>query len=282
MEGPNERGWWERWKKTVKDVLTTKRNHCQNYCKDEFMGKWSFGGLWPYHDRRLTIATPIAWGKALMAHAVSVKNHDFNVEDDMPICEVFHSLRGGSEDYTLFLDKFVRHVVGARKFDKLAVVMPISQFVMVSDEAFALLVYENQEARWKHMLKEGLKKTKIPAKYTDGGYANKETGRSRKSKGWDNEGIDKFNKLCNMVVVDRKAGHARDFEQGYLQHRCAIRDGSSRKASKKQVRTYTSDETVVDTVFHEMGADLVGYGTIWEEEEVAEQAQADVVQNWEV
>lgn len=39
MEGADEHRWWEMWKKTVKDELTKKRNHCQNYCKDEFMGK---------------------------------------------------------------------------------------------------------------------------------------------------------------------------------------------------------------------------------------------------
>lgn len=39
MEGHEEHKWWDTWKKTVKDELNIRRNHCQNYCKDEFMGR---------------------------------------------------------------------------------------------------------------------------------------------------------------------------------------------------------------------------------------------------
>ena len=209
------------------------------------------------------------------------RNHDFDVVQDMPVCDVFQAMRVSAEDYTLFLDKFVRHVVGARKFDKLAVVMPISSFVMISDEAYALLVYENQEARWKKMLKEGKTRTTMPAKYTDGGCANKDTGRSRKAKGWDNAGIDKFNRLCLLVVEDRKGHHAQDFEQGYLEHRCAIRDKKGRRQSKKKVKTYTSDHVVVESVFHEMGADLVGASTGWTAEVAFNDARENAAQDYE-
>ena len=40
MEGPSEHQWWDTWKRLVKDELNHRRNHCQNYCKDAFMGKW--------------------------------------------------------------------------------------------------------------------------------------------------------------------------------------------------------------------------------------------------
>ena len=61
MEGPNERGWWDRWKKTVKDGLTTKRNHCQNYCKDEFMGKFARGKLLSYHQHHMRTHDQHQW-----------------------------------------------------------------------------------------------------------------------------------------------------------------------------------------------------------------------------
>lgn len=198
-----------------------------------------------------------AWGKAVMAQAHASKDHGFDVTRDMPTAADFQALRAGDKDYTLFLDKFVRQVVGARKFDKLAVVMPLTQFVKISDEALALLMYENQEARWKQMLKDAVNKSNLPAKYTDGGCATRATGRSRKSKGWDNLGITQFNNLCGQVQTDRKATNAADFEQQYLAHRRRLRESKSTRASKKQPKHYTSDTVVVDSVFHEMGDELL-------------------------
>ena len=49
MVGTHEHKWWDKWKKTVRDELTTRRNHCQNYCKDAFMGK-SKNNQYSYSD----------------------------------------------------------------------------------------------------------------------------------------------------------------------------------------------------------------------------------------
>lgn len=186
----------------------------------------------------------------------SVEFHGLRVEQG-EYQYTYDGLRNKVSNYTLFLDKFVRQIVGARRFDKLAVDVSLSQFVRVSDEAFALLVYENQEHRWKMMLAEGVTKIQVRAKYTDGGYASKDTGRSRKSRGWDNEGIHQFNALCRMVQLDRQAAHAFDFEQGYMAHRRAIRAGRSNREQKKRAKQYASDRVVVESVFHEMDCELV-------------------------
>ena len=39
VKGPDRAIWWEKWKRTVQMELTTRRNHCQNYCKDAFMSE---------------------------------------------------------------------------------------------------------------------------------------------------------------------------------------------------------------------------------------------------
>ena len=45
MEGVvGEDKWWEKWKRTVGKELNERRNHCQNYLKNEFMGK--SGYMW--------------------------------------------------------------------------------------------------------------------------------------------------------------------------------------------------------------------------------------------
>ena len=52
MEGPCERQWWDTWKKLVKDELNTRRNHCQNYMKEAYMGKSG-----PIGTSRLVVVT---------------------------------------------------------------------------------------------------------------------------------------------------------------------------------------------------------------------------------
>ena len=146
--------------------------------------------------------TCVAWGKQKMGVAAAMNDDSYDIVKDMPTHEDFMYLRGTPARYTNFLDRFVRQVVGARKFDKWAVGLRISAFVKISDEAFAMLVYENQEDRWKQMLKDKTTKSTIAAKWTDGGKPKGDTGRSRKAKGWDNSGILRFNKLCELVQAD--------------------------------------------------------------------------------
>ena len=183
----------------------------------------------------------------------------FDVHVHMPTYDSFLQLRMEEEQYTLFLDKFVRQVVGARKFDKLSVDMPLPAYAKVSDEAFALLIYENQEERWKLMIEHGTTKIDKAAKYTDGGKSTKETGRSRKARGWDNKGIKRFNELCQMVQTDRGGNHAQGFHERYQGYRKSLRDVlRGNKARTRKVNTYLNDAEVVDSVFHEMEDGLVG------------------------
>ena len=197
---------------------------------------------------------------AEIAKAQSNRDHTYDVLTDMPGYKHWHGLRRAEDTYTFFLDKFVRQIIGARKFDKWAVAVPLSRFAKVSDEAFALLVYENQEERWKTMLNDNVKRSRIPAKYTDGGYCGKESGRSRRAKGWDNAGIEQFNTLCAMVLQDRRSEHAQAFEQSYLEHRRDVQDSKRSRHAKKKGKVYQGDQKVVESVLHEMDADFVDLG----------------------
>ena len=57
----------------------------------------------------------------------------------MPRHEDFLEMRGSNGFiYFEFLDRFVRHVVGARKFDSMSFERNLSKFACISDEAFAV------------------------------------------------------------------------------------------------------------------------------------------------
>ena len=166
--------------------------------------------------------------------------------------------RTNQTNYTVFLDKFVRQVVGARKFDKWAESVSISQFVRVSDEACALLMHENQEHRWRHMLTNNTNKCDLPGLCTDGGKAKENTGRSHKAKGWSNKGINRFNALCKLVQTDRKGNHAAAFERDYQIHWKTVQDRKRGKtARKRKAKHHEDDENVLEDVFCEMEDDLM-------------------------
>lgn len=101
----------------------------------------------------------------------------------------------------------------------------INDICTVSDEAFALLTYENNIDRWTDIYSKdpnallprlGSGKLKnfyysmVPTKYTRGGIQYEDelqdgrTKGAREGKGWSNEGIRRFNALYDLVIQDRK------------------------------------------------------------------------------
>ena len=83
--------------------------------------------------------------------------------------------------------------------------------VTVSDEAFALLLYENYIGKWitryHNPPPPGEKGKKIMGKYTRSSIGYAEYG------GWCEEGVIRFNELCAIVVEDRKSRNAKDAEE---------------------------------------------------------------------
>jgi hypothetical protein len=101
------------------------------------------------------------------------------------------------------------------------------KIVTVSDEAFALLTYENYDAKWIKAAKEEEEATEAvrddqqknkPAERKRGLY----TGATEKSGqcklgGWNRDGIKRFNELFEMVKEDRASPQANLMEQKLLE-----------------------------------------------------------------
>ena len=160
---------------------------------------------------------------------------------------------GFREGYMLFVDQFVRATIGCALFDGYATKRHVSEFVGVSDEALALLLWENQEDRWKEMAERGVAKSQLPGKYTDGGQCRRSTGRSRKGKGWSCKGINRFNKLCEKIEADRKTKDRKDMERYFLLDKQKTDVASNSKKKKKCNELVYSDdkEEQVDSVYVE-------------------------------
>jgi hypothetical protein len=121
--------------------------------------------------------------------------------------------------YLFFCQHFLIHVVGKKKFENgLHHGMKLSQIATVSDEAFALLLVENSETRWKRVFEANYGGGPIPStKYTFKGSSKVGTGCTIKYHGWSRDGLQQFNDLCAMVKQDRRL-HADTFDNAFDDH----------------------------------------------------------------
>ena len=159
----------------------------------------------------------------------------------MPTLEEFRQRSKEPEKYCIFIDKFVRAVVGAAKFGGKADKELLSRWCKVGDEALALLLIENQEERWKFSFAHPHeRKCPLPGKFTDGGKPAKEGGKNRANQGWSKAGLLRFNELFEMVENDRNTDAGMRLEIAYLQHRKRMIE-ESKKRSGKDKKTYLAD-----------------------------------------
>src|SRR6476661_3308426 len=102
--------------------------------------------------------------------------------------------------YYDFINYFIPPIIGKMDNKKKSCVNVLSKYATVSDEAFAILCFENNIETWMDMGVRGDTKTsKVPRKYTNGGKAQNKTATSQHNKGWSNEGLHRFNELFNLV-----------------------------------------------------------------------------------
>ena len=103
--------------------------------------------------------------------------------------------------------------------------------VTVSDEDFALLLYDAYIDKWimrYHQDRRGEPRSKrIVGKYTQTNGASTEYG------GWGEEGIRRFNQLCEMIQDDRNSRNARDAEEWLMNSLRVQAGGGAEMAAEK-------------------------------------------------
>lgn len=130
--------------------------------------------------------------------------------------EKFKKLRQNKEVHTLFIKRFVRLVVGDRLWKQRMrdpAVTDINDLCTVSNEAFTLLILENNWDRWvdisrraknrfRHANKTSGEKpveSDITPLYTD----ILQKGVYGVERGWKTKGILRYNELCKQIGEDR-------------------------------------------------------------------------------
>ena len=110
--------------------------------------------------------------------------------------------------YTIFCDTLLLQVVGRNIWKAMGTEAYISKIATVSDEAFAILLLENNYDVWKEDVvgtsNGGVSGNVVPrpfakttSKYTLNGAGTK------KNQGWTNEGVNWFNTPAALVSADR-------------------------------------------------------------------------------
>ena len=151
--------------------------------------------------------------------------------------------------YMDFFVLFVASVVGKKRFENLCWKQKLSDFVSVSDEALALIIFENNYDRWIAMGNNNdWTNCTVRPKFTTGGNASqtpkttkganagkkKVKGKNKdvivensneeapknstcaKYQGWSVEGIRKYNVYFDEIKKERKGNLGVEFEEAFL------------------------------------------------------------------
>jgi len=131
-------------------------------------------------------------------------------------------MRGDRETYKVFYERFVRCIVGKKMFDYMIAdaddETKEEDVVTTSDEALALVAFENGYENWCDVWErsegkvKAIRKTEdypkdwistVPTKYTTRTDENGKT-KEHSDRSWSAEGINRFNMLVKKVHQNRK------------------------------------------------------------------------------
>jgi hypothetical protein len=163
---------------------------------------------------------------ALTNKGKEVPNHQ-----QLPTLEEIIKLRqaprsNNNTAFTFVVEHLAGAVIGQRKWKTTRCYAPLSKHMSVSDEAFMLLVLENQYELWMES-----ETTRVGrGKYT-------ENAPNKKFCGWSNEGMRRFNNLLAEVRINRAKQYSKEVENGIfktLAERYKTVMGIRRKNSRKR------------------------------------------------
>ncbi|HEY9298455.1 MAG TPA: hypothetical protein VIQ31_19280 [Phormidium sp.] len=178
--------------------------------------------------------------------------------------------RNDLDMYMDFFSLFVAPVVGKKRFENLCWRQKLSDFVSISDEALALIIFENNYDRWIAMgKKKDWTNCTIRPKFTTGGNASqtpklakgsnvgkkKCKGKNKdvvvensnddgarnstcaKYQGWSVEGIKKYNVYFDEIKEERRSALGVEFEEAFLNY-CIEQNDNSRKKPRLESMTF--------------------------------------------
>jgi hypothetical protein len=159
------------------------------------------------------------------------------MDDPMPKPVEVKEGRENVRVYVWFCEYFLEPVIGTGKWRANRYNLPIRKFVTPSDEAFAMLVYENNYNKWYecHRTEKEPEGRTEKALWTSGGDKNNHGHSNKKYCGWAREGLEQFNDFYKKVEKDRKG--VPGFEKRLLKHLLDELAKENKKPQKKKPST---------------------------------------------
>jgi hypothetical protein len=167
-----------------------------------------------------------------------------------PLVDILQMRENKEDSYRIFCDHVLSQVVGKNDWKTRAGKETISSIATVSDEAFSILLLENNYQVWKEdalgACGEG-QGVKASSKYTVNGAG------TRKYQGWTPEGLKRFNTLAAMVHADRISNNGT-FEKMIKDNKLAA---ENRRKGKKKVDAMTEESANSQIQCYIEGGDMV-------------------------
>ncbi len=174
----------------------------------------------------------------------------FNEEAELPeLKDISAGVRDAEDPRVayIFFDFFLPAVVGKKKYKNRVAYEPVSKIATVSDEALAMLLLENSWEKWEDELD---KETTDPSKLKPTKWTSMKS-QGKRYCGWNQDGMIRFNELCDIVKKDRKKDQMKEkderVEYQYCKKKRKAADDKKRKsnnndgenAPSKKVQVYT-------------------------------------------
>jgi hypothetical protein len=164
----------------------------------------------------------------------------------MPELSDILMMRQDGETYAVFCENLLSQVVGRNEWKTRGGSALISEIATVSDEAFAILLLENNYDVWtKEVLGPTTgSDTVVTSKYTLNGAGTK------KNQGWTNEGLNRYNKLAALVSADRSRDSNKTWEKTIKKMKS---DAEDEKKGNKGKRKSADEENGPVVCYYEGG-----------------------------
>ena len=158
----------------------------------------------------ILIFLPFALNIGYLVACEGIKKMTLNLEQ-------VHLMRNDTSGmYFDFIEYFISAVVGKIYYKENRCENLLSDFTTVSDEALAILIIENNIDTWRDMAKHNITKDSgVGCKYTNGGTSAGTKASSRRYQGWSADGIKQFNKIFDLVKLNRTLPVAKSFEESF-------------------------------------------------------------------
>jgi len=221
--------WWAGTLHTVRKAIDSKRSTVSIAMKTEFMSKYNF---------TFTIIEHIRSNSTTLHH---IQTTGLVLGNALPELQEIMKLRqqGYKVIMTTFYNHFLSCVMGKCKWKKHVILKEVPLFATVTDEAFALLVLENNWGVWlvedpKEYFIKNKKEQDKKQKQNNGLYTGHAKGATRFG-GWSLEGVQRFNDLCDFVRNDRIVNETFDTEYYETMSKQKVNNG---KKIKRMIVAY--------------------------------------------